>query len=218
MEKSIETIWKEGFLEGDALVAPKLNDMYNQKSHHIIDKFKRMYKTNLIAIVALAFIILAVSITSEMVYMGILMFLLFNVLVMISIKHKNRLEKIDTSLNSYQYLKSFDSWMKEILSVNAKMNRFVYPYIFLSMIIGFWFGGMGGNIPGEEFVNSLLVDYPNTYLFMGLPLFGIIGVVFVLFILSFFGARIGKFDFDIVYGRILKKVYELLADMEDLRS
>jgi len=40
MEKSIETIWKEGFLESDALVAPKLNDLYNQKSIHIVDKFK----------------------------------------------------------------------------------------------------------------------------------------------------------------------------------
>ena len=29
MEKSIETIWKEGFLEKDVLLAPKLNDLYN---------------------------------------------------------------------------------------------------------------------------------------------------------------------------------------------
>ena len=28
MEKSIESIWKEGFLKSDALVAPKLNDLY----------------------------------------------------------------------------------------------------------------------------------------------------------------------------------------------
>ncbi len=218
MKKSIEAIWKEGFLESDALVAPKLNDMYNQKSHHIIDKFKRMYKINLIAIVAFAFIVLAVSFTSEMDYMGILMFLLFNVLVMISMKYKNRLEKIDTSLNSYQYLKSFDDWIKDVLLVNAKMNRFVYPYIFLAMIIGFWFGKIGGSIPGEEFISELLVDFPNTYLVLGLPLVGIIGVVVLLSLLSFFGARIGKLDFDLVYGRILKKVDGLLADMEELRS
>ena len=58
MEKSIETIWKEGFLKSDALVAPKVNDLYNQKSNHIIDKFKRMYEINLVAIVAFAFILL----------------------------------------------------------------------------------------------------------------------------------------------------------------
>ena len=53
MEKSIETIWKEGFLKSDTLIAPKLNDLYNQKSKHVIDKFKRVFKINLIAIVFL---------------------------------------------------------------------------------------------------------------------------------------------------------------------
>ena len=50
MEKSIETIWKEGFLNQDALIAPKLNNLYNKKSTHIVDKFKRMFRINLIAI------------------------------------------------------------------------------------------------------------------------------------------------------------------------
>ncbi len=61
MEKSIETIWKEGFLKDDALLAPKLNNLYNQKSMDIVDKFKRMYIVNRIAIVAFAFIILPTS-------------------------------------------------------------------------------------------------------------------------------------------------------------
>ena len=55
MEKSIESIWKEGFLEKDAMVAPKINNLYNQKSIHIIDKFKRMFKINLNALVILFF-------------------------------------------------------------------------------------------------------------------------------------------------------------------
>ena len=61
MERSIENIWKEGFLKSDALVAPKINNLYNQKSIHIIDKFKRMFKINLIAIIAFSFIFLIVS-------------------------------------------------------------------------------------------------------------------------------------------------------------
>lgn len=61
MEKSIESIWKEGFLESDALVAPKLNDLYNQKSKHTIDKFKRMGKMNLHGIMIGAFVILIAS-------------------------------------------------------------------------------------------------------------------------------------------------------------
>ena len=58
MEKSIESIWKEGFLDSNAMVAPKLNNLYNKKSIHIIDKFKRMFKINLNALVVFSFVIL----------------------------------------------------------------------------------------------------------------------------------------------------------------
>ena len=61
MEKSIEDIWKEGFLKSDALIAPKVNNLYNKKSIDIIDKFKRMFKINLIVIVAFAFASLIMS-------------------------------------------------------------------------------------------------------------------------------------------------------------
>jgi hypothetical protein len=43
------------FFKNDALVAPKLNNLYNQKSIDIVDKFKRMYKINRIAILVFAF-------------------------------------------------------------------------------------------------------------------------------------------------------------------
>ena len=218
MEKSIETIWKEGFLKSDALVAPKLNDLYNQKSIHIVDKFKSMYRINLIAIIAFSIIFLVVSFFTELAYMGILMFLLFNAVVIVNRKFKMRLEKIDKSQNSYQYLNSFNMWIQEMVRVNTKLSRYLYPYVFLSVILGFWFGGFGGNIPGEEFVNNIIIDYPDTYLVFGLPLFGILGVVFIMGLLAFFGGRIGKWDLNIVYGRILKKLKLLLAEMEELRN
>jgi len=218
MEKSIETIWKEGFLKSDALVAPKLNDLYNQKSKHIIDKFKRMYEINMIAIIAFALILLPITFIVEMPYMGIPMFILFNAVVIVNRVFKRRLDKIDKGLNSYQYLNSFGAWMKDMVSLNTKMSRYLYPYIFISMFMGFWFGGIGGNIPGEEFVNSLNIDYPNMYLLFGLPLLGILGMILVVSLLAFFGGRIGKWDVNLVYGGILKKLDELLGDMEELRS
>ena len=85
------------------------------------------------------------------------------------------------------------------------------------MILGFWFGSVGGNVPGEEFINKLIMDHPDTYLVFGLPLWGIIGIILVVCLLAFFGGRIYKWDLNIVYGRILKKLDEILADMEELR-
>jgi len=46
MEKSIEKIWSQGFLDEGALVAPKINKLYEAKSINTIEKFKRMYHKN----------------------------------------------------------------------------------------------------------------------------------------------------------------------------
>jgi len=218
MEKSIETIWKEGFLKSDVLVAPKLTDLYNKKSQHIVDKFTRMFKINLIIIVVGSFFVVGMSYLVQIPYMGIGMFVILNVLVVINKKLMKGLRKIDKNVNSFQYLKTFDSWMKEQISINEKFSRFLYPLVFLSLLIGFWFGGFGGDVPGEIMVNELTVRYPDMVLVFGLPLYGLLGGILVIVLLAYFGGRIYKWDLNIVYGRVLKKLDEIIADMEELRN
>jgi len=218
MEKSIETIWKEGFLKNDALIAPKINDLYNQKSIDIVDKFRRMYKINIIGIVLFAIILLPVNIAVKIPYMGIPMFFLFMFLAFFAVKFKNKLDKIDKNLNSYQYLKTFDNWTKEMIMFNTKLSRFLYPFVFLSLVAGFWFGDFGGNIPGQDVVDKLLVKYPDMLMVFGTPLFVVLGLIFGVVFFAYFGERIGKWDLNLVYGRILKRLNTLLKDMEELRK
>jgi hypothetical protein len=218
MEKSIETIWKEGFLKNDALVAPKLNNLYSQKSIDIVDKFRRMYKINRKSVLAFAFIILPLSFLVQIPYMGIGMFFLFNILAAIADKFTKSLNKIDKTVSSYQYLISFDRWVKEMVSVNIKLSRYIYPYIFIIMISGFWFGSIGGDIPGEKLLNYLLMKFPDTYLVFGFPLILVVAAFTIVSLLAYFGGRIGKWDLNIVYGRILKKLDGILADMDELKA
>jgi hypothetical protein len=218
MEKSIKTIWKEGFLKNDALLAPKLNNLYNQKSIHLVDKFKRMHRINWIAIIVFACVLIPVSILVEIPYMGIPMALLFFTVLFISRNFIRKLNKIDKTENSYQYLISFNSWVKELVQTNTKLSRYLYPYVFLSLIAGFWFGGFGGNMPGVEYVNDLLVEFPNTYLVFGIPLVGILIILFGVSLLAYFGGVIGKWDINLVYGGILKKLDVLISEMEDLKK
>ncbi len=218
MEKSIETIWKEGFLKSDALVAPKLNDLYNQKSIDIVDKFRRMYKINIIGLFLFALILLPVNIAVKIPYMGIPMFFLFIFIAIFGIKFKNKLDKIDKNLNSYQYLKTFDDWTKDMIQFNTKMSRFLYPFVFLSLVAGFWFGSFGGDIPGQDLVDSMLVNNPDMLLVFGTPLFVILGLLFGVAFFAYFGGRIGKWDLNLVYGRILRRLDSLLKDMEELRA
>lgn len=218
MEKSIETIWNEGFLKNDALIAPKLNDLYNRKSIDIVEQFKRMYKINRIAVLAFAFIILPISFLVQIPYMGIGIFILFNVLAAIADKFGKSLDKIDKTVSSYQYLISFDKWAKEMVSVNTKLSTFLYPYVFIIMVSGFWFGSIGGDVPGDRLLNYLLLEYPNTYLILGFPLILIIIAITIISLLAYFGGQIGKWDLNLVYGRILKKLDNMLADMEELKA
>ncbi|WP_339915966.1 hypothetical protein [Yeosuana marina] len=212
MEKSIESIWKEGFLDSNAMVAPKLNNLYNQKSIHIIDKFKRMFKINLIALVVFSFIILIVSFFSKIPVMGILMFILFNVIVIVNKRLFKGLNTIDKNVSSYEYLKAFDTWMKDQIAVNYKMSKYIYPYIFIALVSGFWFSN-----PFRETLNRLFGNY-QPYMVFDTPVFWAIGMLLMVILLAIFGGRIYKWDLNIVYGHILKKLDELIADMEDLRA
>lgn len=218
MEKSIETIWKEGFLKSDVLVAPKLNDLYNKKSQHIVDKFTRMFKINLVAVVIGSFFVVGMSYFVEIPYMGIGMFIMLNILVLINKKLMRGLAEIDKNTNSFQYLKTFDNWMKEQMSINERFARFLYPVIFLSMLAGFWFGGFGGDVPGQILVNELVIRYPEMVVVYGLPLYGLLGGLLVIALLAYFGGTIYRWDLNIVYGRVLKKLGEIIADMEELRN
>jgi len=212
MDKSIETTWKEGFLKSDALVAPKINNLYNQKSKHIIDKFKRMFKINLVALIVFSLATLAYYFFSGMPYLGVFIFLLFNVYVIVGKKQLNSLKKIDKSTNSYQYLKSFDNWMKGIISYNTRIARFFYPLIFLAAAATLWLD------PSESDTLRNITNDPSTYLVNDVEIFWLLGVIIVALLMAFLGEHIYKWDFKLVYGRVMKKLDKILADMEELRS
>lgn len=218
MEKSIESIWKEGFLKKDELVAPKLNNLYNQKSIDIVDRFKRMYKINVIGIVLFSFILIPISFVSKIPYMGIMLFFLFNLIIIVNRKTRKALDKIDNSLNSYEYLISFDKWTKDLIAVNIKFSRFLYPYVFLAMFAGFWFGSIGGDIPGNAVVKLFLSEYPDASLIFGFPIVFIVVMLVILVFLVFAGAKIGKWDFNLGYGRIMRRLATLIKDMEELKQ
>ena len=218
MERSIENIWKEGFLNNDSLVAPKINNIYNQKSIDIVDKFRKMYKTNIIAILIFAFALLPFSLVTNMFYMGLMMFILFMVLIYFALGFKKKLELINKNTNSYKYIKTFQNWTVEMMSFNSKVSRFLYPYVFISMFAGFWFGAMGEANPGDKILAKLTAEFPDMITVFGFPLIAIFVILFIIGLLALIGPKIGEWDLKIGYGRILKRLDVLLKDMEELRN
>jgi hypothetical protein len=218
MDKSIESIWRQGFLNKDALVAPKLNNMYNQKSIHLIDKFKRMFRINLNAIVAGSILFLGISFLVGIPFMGIGFFLTLSIIVIVNRKLSMGLKKIDMSESSYDYIKAFAQWMKQQIRVNRLMARFYYPLFFISMMLGFWHYHLNGKQLGKTITEKLINNYPGIDLIFGMPLFIIPGVIMMMVILSYLGGKLYNWDLKVVYGGTLRKLDEIITDMEELRN
>ena len=208
MEKSIELIWKEGFLNTQELIAPKVTNLYNQKSVHIIEKLKRMLRANHVFLFIVAFGATTTAFMMAGIYLAIPVLALHIPLLFLSAKYLKSMEQVDQSANSYQYLKSFNDWLKGVIKELTKYIRYYYATLFVLMMIGLW-------VSKSE---PLLRKFPDTLLVNGIPVYWTIGVLFVAGLMVFFGKRIYEFDLYLVYGKSFQKLEEILADMEELRG
>ena len=168
-----------------------------------------MFKMNLKAIVIGSIVVLLTSFLVKIPVMGVLLFFIANTIVLVNRKLQKGLLDIDLNVSSYQYIKTFDEWLKNQLAINSKMARIYYPLIFLSVVLGFWFSP---NIPN-------IFESPNQiYFFYGIPVFWALGVLFITALLSLFGGVIYKWDVNMIYGNVFRKLNDMIADMNELRA
>ncbi|MFK7923434.1 MAG: hypothetical protein AB8H47_15835 [Bacteroidia bacterium] len=214
MDNSIENIWKEGFLQTDALVAPQINDLYNQKSQHIVERFNRMYRKNRTAILIGASILLIASILLGSPISGLILFGMFMGLNYFSHKQGKILAQIPKGYTSYQYLKEMHSSIERILNAYVSLYRWFYPTLLLVFFYGMWNVSIGD----FSLKDSVLSAIPDASLFLGVPIL-ILGFV-VAFCLAFgiFAEPLFRGDVRLVYGPVLDKLSELIADMDDLKA
>ena len=208
MEKSIESIWKEGFLKSEALIAPKLNSLYNRKSKHIVDNLMAVGKKNIVGIVLGAFLVLALAVILKSTPAGIFLFLILMWLAYKSRKERDRMQEIDHSLNTYEYIKAVDLRIKEVISSYTKIYRIVYPTIVLAFSLGMWYSSIGSIISTQGDPGDLMI--------WGIPGYWMLVTLIGAGLMSIFAGSIYRFDVNMVYGRILSKLEEIIADMEEL--
>lgn len=213
MNESIEDIWKNGFIDKDALIAPKINDLYSQKSKNIVDKFERLFKWNLIGLVIFAIVALVALSVFGAPLLGLFVSGLLISLVIRGRKEQATLKLLDKNVSSYQYIKSFDSWLKELMKGYAKLYSFFYPALFLSIVIQCRFTELG-----QKVIDGFVNKFPDTTLIMAIPLSFLIVVIVVASILYVLSGPLYRLDFNSLYGRSMTKLEDLIRDMEELRS
>jgi phage-related holin len=69
-----------------------------------------------------------------------------------------------------------------------------------------------GDIPGDKLVNFILLKFPDSYLIL------VLIVLIVIGLLAFLVEKIGNFDLNLGYGRIIKKLKVLITDMNALTA
>ncbi len=214
MKKSIEAIWKEGFLNEKSLVAPKVNDLYNQRSKDLVDKIERMTKINSVALIAMAVICpVTMYYFLDMTWQGVAISILFLVVVWYSKRQRPGIRTLDHGATSFDYLKAFDRRIKDAVSQNEKVLRFIYPLFFLISVSMLWPKWSKGT-----FISEIYQKYPDMIFIGSVPLFAWIIAGIGTLLIFYFSPGIYRWDVGLVYGRIFKKLEETIAEMEVLKQ
>ena len=213
MKNSIEEIWKEGFLNEKSLVAPKINDLYNQKSKDLVDRMERMYRLNLILLVIMAIVFPIIHYFLDAIWQGVSISILLLVSVWYSVREKRSIKTLDHGATSLDYLKSFDRLLKDTLSRGEKILRFSYPLYFLiamSTMYSAWDKG--------ELTSKMYQKLPDLIFIGSVPLFAWIIAGVATLLMLYFSDRIYRWDVRLMYGRVFDKLEETIAEMEKLKQ
>ena len=213
MKNSIEVIWKEGFLNEKSLVAPKINDLYNQKSKDLVDKMERMYRINLIAIVIMSIVFPIMYYFLDVIWQGVATSILMLLTVWYSIRQKRSIKTLDHGATSLDYLKSFDRLLKDALSKGEKVLRFTYPLYFLIAISTMWSAWNKGPL-----TSKMYQEYPDVIFIGSVPLFAWIIAGVATLLMFYFSGRIYRWDVRLIYGKVFRKLEETIAEMEELKQ
>ena len=213
MRKTIEATWREGFLNPDALVAPKVNDLYTRKSSHIVDRIQRMLRINQIAIVIGAPIMWALLSAAGIPYAGAIMCTAWVGLVVVRRLYIAKFDAPDNSLDSYHYLKAFHGWLKDRMARSKRLQRHIYAVTFIALAIG-----IGASASGQRLIRLIVESNPDVRLVNGVPLILIVCVVVMAIVVELLGGVIFDFDVNTAYRSVFRKLDEMVAEMEELRG
>lgn len=213
MTKSIEMLWKDGFVKEADLNAPKINDLYNRKSQNTVDKLINTFDLNIKWIVGGSLIMLIMMTLIGAPLLGLYICCLLAPLVFIAKKELNKSINLSKGQNSYDYLTNFDRWLKSSIKVYSRYYQYFYPLLFIGMATQAIMSKAGGKI-----IALLLEVFPTELVLLSLPYYLLVLVVGVTLLLWKYAQALYQLDLNIVYGRQFEKLEELLNDMRALKT
>ena len=80
-------------------------------------------------------------------------------------------------------------------------------------MLGIWFTDYGSYM-----LNKLTTEVPDLHIVFGIPTAWLVSIVIVAVLASVFAGPIYRFDIKTTYGRVFRKLDEIIKDMEELRA
>lgn len=201
MENSIENIWSKGFLKDETLLAPKITNLYNQKSKLLLDQFKRTYSLDNNSSIPLAVIVAVGFGLFNYIILGLYLMLIFLGLFFINRKLLRKLERIKITSTSYHYLLEYQKTIKGIIKFYTKLVGIGFPILIL---IGYWLFFKDTAIYSDFLKNE-------TYVIVLIVLAGAAGLSLIC-LLAY------RLTSELVYGKYIRKLDDIIRDMKELSN
>ena len=182
MEKSIEQIWKNGFLNEDLLI-PKVKSLYNQKSISIVESIINKFKKQVFLLIPLGVLIFISNVVFDndnAIFCGEVSAIPCFICFLLGKKQLKSIKEIDYKSNSYDYLVSVREKINQIRSFNKRLIIICVPLGFLPMLIYTYFNQQGKTIGDIFGVDGL--NYPTVCIFLLIPILTLIAVLIFNFL------------------------------------
>lgn len=213
MTKSIEKMWKEGFIKEPELAAPKVNSIYERKSQNLVDKMLHMFNLNIKAIIIGSFVMLALMTAIGAPFLGIYICCLLVPLVVIAKKELAKSYNLSKGQSSYEYITNFNCWLQDSIAKYSQYYKVFYPMLFIGMATQAVLSDAGGQI-----ILLLTEKFPTEHMVFNLPYYLLLLLVILTLVIARSSEALYRFDLNLVYGNQFNKLKELIADMEELRN
>ena len=213
MAKSIEMMWKKGFVKEAHLTVPKINDLYNRKSQNIVDKLMSMFSINIKAVMIGGLVMLGMMSLIGAPFLGLYICCLLIPLIILSKSEIKKSVNLSKGQSSYDYLVSFDKWLKSSMETYSGYYKVFYPMLFLGMATQGIVSEAGGKL-----ISMLVEVFPTDLILLGQPYYLLAAITVLTLIIMRYSTALYRWDINIVYGRQFTKLAELIADMEELRK
>ncbi len=206
MDKSIESIWKNGFAS-EQLTIPTVEKLYNRKSVSYTEKMIARFKKEIMALIPLAVFLFLINIFLEndnAIIWGLISSIPCLIWYFIGKAQLKSLRDIDYKSNSFDYLISIRFKLNSIQKFNKKLAISSIPILVLPLLLYTYYNQAGKTI--SEIFGIAGLNYPTITIFLILPILTLAAFV------------IAQIQFKRVANRTTVGIDELISEMDELRK